>query len=450
MVNCAASDCTCPRYRYFNDNERERGLLAFHYLDSLCWRSPHADDLETLAGAIRNNAKHLYELELDFVNWQTLRGDLGYDSDDEGEGLGFFVGSMLQLGEPVPGPVFVSLRDLSLCQVPLSAVMARTIKFDTLRSLTLRKCPDWHRFIERVVRLGHPIRLKALEIQDCEYVSGTMGEYALEVFLEAFKGLEELFLDIPRPTSTLELWNCVAIHQATLKRFVQHHTVVGRAGELASFEGVDLLDRGLHWHDLSNNKEKPWNNPLMGLDLEFIGVNYIPEPLGPILLPFTHRPSLKIIHIRQSGCDLQQYPCWAVDEGVPTSVVTGTSDADTSSAISASIWKSSHLDNVDTAVSEAEVARAGVATNHGLRDQFYRFAEWAFGPQGLVTLEAIAYGGFAQGGRVGRHSFVLCRTMGDESGFRLLNQDGPGWKALMDRYCNALEACPDEPPLVNT
>lgn len=92
-----------------------------------------------------------------------------------------------------------------------------------------------------------------------------------------------------------------------------------------------------------------------------------------------------------------------------------------------------------------------------LRSDFSELAEWAFGPRGIRSLQAIAYGDFSRGGRIKRSrrvdQLVLCRSTHDAAGdgehspFRIVATDGPEARVL-DPYRDALQALPMVPLLV--
>lgn len=82
-----------------------------------------------------------------------------------------------------------------------------------------------------------------------------------------------------------------------------------------------------------------------------------------------------------------------------------------------------------------------------LRDEFRRFVEWVFGPQGLASLQIVAFGDFAYGGRAAQNNLLFCRSTDGRSNFRLLSESGTEWEEVLDEYRNALEACPVEPLL---
>ncbi|PVH72613.1 hypothetical protein DL98DRAFT_382280, partial [Cadophora sp. DSE1049] len=79
--------------------------------------------------------------------------------------------------------------------------------------------------------------------------------------------------------------------------------------------------------------------------------------------------------------------------------------------------------------------------------ELLRFANWAFGPNGLPTLQVLAFGDFYYDGRSHIHNKLFCRhTCEDELilTFRhVIENDTELWD-LIDRNTEFLEACPTD------
>ncbi|KAF5537201.1 hypothetical protein FNAPI_11487 [Fusarium napiforme] len=279
--------------------------------------------------------------------------------------------------------------------------MAHAFNFETLSSLTLRMCPNCAQFLKRVTQLNHPIKLKRLEIQE-------WSETFVLDYLNAFEGLEELFVGEAGPTSALELWGHVAHRHPNLKRFVGHQRMINSNEVSPYFERpCDVLDLGISGHSMRRIKEDHSQNPLAKLDLEFIGLPCIPKRLKYILLPFTSKTSLKVLHIRQSASDLEQCASWAINED--PALATSATRSDTSSASGESLsWTDSGPTTPTGAAGDVTFGPNAVevtADNHGgslwplLQHDFRQFLEWAFGPQGIASLDIVAFGDFAHGDR---------------------------------------------------
>ncbi|KAI1288702.1 hypothetical protein F5Y03DRAFT_379384 [Xylaria venustula] len=115
--------------------------------------------------------------------------------------------------------------------------------------------------------------------------------------------------------------------------------------------------------DLHDNPTE--NNPFSRLNLECLGLSCAPGKLLKLILePFRTKQSLNLLHIRQSRETMRRYGSWGLDQ--------------------------------------ADALR-------GLRIRFRRFLEWAFGPNGLPSLQVVAFGHFAtsDGGSQGQHNGLI-------------------------------------------
>ena len=165
---------------------------------------------------------------------------------------------------------------LSLSQVPLSPELARAINVDALECLTLRMCPAWGDFLSELAGPHTRVRLNTLEIQSSAGQADTAESAdALRSFLASFQGLRELAIWTPGPLGTLQLWDVVARHHATLRRFVYHQRV-----DCANIRmEQDLPDLGVRRRALESIRIDPAENPLAQLDLEFVGLACAPKRL---------------------------------------------------------------------------------------------------------------------------------------------------------------------------
>ena len=255
-------------------------LSPFRELRHLRWRAPSAHHLDALSSAIRQNAAHLESLDLDFVRWRRLWRDLCDDEDtdafDAGTERRYFSDQVLRLDGHSPRPLFPVIRVLSLSQVPLSPELARAINVDALECLTLRMCPAWGDFLSELAGPHTRVRLNTLEIQSSAGQADTAESAdALRSFLASFQGLRELAIWTPGPLGTLQLWDVVARHHATLRRFVYHQRV-----DCANIRmEQDLPDLGVRRRALESIRIDPAENPLAQLDLEFVGLACAPKRL---------------------------------------------------------------------------------------------------------------------------------------------------------------------------
>lgn len=284
-------------------------LSSFRQLLNFTWKGLRPDHMQPLSIVLQNNSAHLKSLELDFVNLLenfTISDSLDDDDSDAGnsnddqddeisstssnasgdedeeirrmKGPGFFASTILGADPNSPTLLFPRIRVLSLSQVPLTASMAPVFNFETLVSLKLRLCPRWEVFIKRVLKLGRPIKLRTLEIQ------GHENEDAILDLVDAFDGLEELFLSNSGPMPTLYLWEILARRHSTLRRLVCHQRTIELPQDSpVDGELCDLADLSIYGGEMRRIKEDPSENPLSELKLEFIGLGCIPGRMVSIL-----------------------------------------------------------------------------------------------------------------------------------------------------------------------
>lgn len=96
----------------------------------------------------------------------------------------------------------------------------------------------------------------------------------------------------------------------------------------------------------------------------------------------------------------------------------------------------------------APAVESGQWTGPSLRPELQRFASWAFGPHGILSLQVIAVGDYAHGGRDMRgNNFFLCRYTEEGRRFRHLAAYELTARTVYAEYRNVLEACPVVPLL---
>lgn len=175
------------------------------------------------------------------------------------------------------------------------------------------------------------------------------------------------------------------------------------------------------------------------------------------MLPFASKASLKVLHVRQASTKYK----WSV---ALRDINDAASDVPSSSTSSGGHQNpASQPDGVDPE-RDADTADASQADSYDaflrarLRPKFTKFAEWAFGPQGIGSLRVIAFGDFGRGGRPGRtdseqiDQLILSRNThaageGKHGNFRILSHDDAEARVFLDEYRDALEALPMEPLL---
>lgn len=144
----------------------------------------------------------------------------------------------------------------------------------------------------------------------------------------------------------------------------------------------------------------------------------------PIVFPMKDA-CLKFIHMRQSRIDL---------------------------SITESLFFESFADQEGSTDDEGR-SDEWVSRGYRLAPSVQALAQWAFGESGIPSLQVIACGDFAYGGRPGPggHAGVfLCRNEdGAGKGFRVLDSLDESLRdermEIIDAYRDLLEACPVEP-----
>ncbi|RSM10151.1 hypothetical protein CDV31_007334 [Fusarium ambrosium] len=444
-------------------------LFHFRNLKSICWKEPHDNSHRLLEAVIKNNADHLASLELDLPRWwKSTPPEPVYSERRASEHNPGYFGNTLKLHQHTPQPIFRSLTSLVLAHAPLGAAMVDMINFEVLRSLTLRLCPRWGVFTQRIAKMGFPIKLKTFELHhdpSASYANRHYevdeqdpnvthhrteprpGQSEVEEFIDVCEGLEELFLNLPKPDHARSLWKHIARHEGSLKRLVIHHRTRYCNTSARDWNEVDLPSLGLTEHGNENRPyHPPSQNPIGELKLECLSLCCFPElvkfmlesslSLPSLSLPSLSLSSLKLIHIRQTGNDLQFFDSMAVDLGFRLDTYEANNRGENYE------YEYDTPNFKDSArIKEPEPQTPDPKE---LQDTFRWLAEWAFGPGGPPMLEAVAYGDFAHGGRANPENLILCSGPG---GFRVVPRDGYEWMSIVDKYRNALEACPSRPLL---
>jgi hypothetical protein len=162
-----------------------------------------------------------------------------------------------------------------------------------------------------------------------------------------------------------------------------------------------------------------------------------------ILVPFT---TLKILYIRKSGIDIE-----GPDEDAITAYNEAPEDGSKESP-------SNSLGHLNITHSTASLDSFVMYKMSRLPPKLREFATWAFGPDGLPTLEVLAFSDFSYDGRFEFRNKLFCRhtrsirnlendtsqQLEDEliRIFRLIRRNDRELWDLIDRNKEFLEACP--------
>ncbi|KAF4458632.1 Alcohol acetyltransferase [Fusarium albosuccineum] len=389
------TDGSCIYYLSIDEYGSQLTLSPFRSLKRFCWKGPHPQHLVNLHLVLENNAHSLEDLELDLIefsfysDYYARLAEDGVD-DDNDLMLRFLTGHIL---EP-PDSLFLNLSRLSLSQVEVGPGMINLFNFGVLRSLTLRKCPEWAELIGSIMGAELPLSLKILEIQDCNDAFGFLEFLILRLCLESFEGLGELYLCIHGPLCDVSILEKIAQGQPTLRRFAYcpmdcDKPDLGQDGFLDSMEKQGSL------------------NPFGRLGLEAYGL--------------TCDPRFILVHIRPTR--------GVMENSYLHPVVVGSSLGRSKDFNADSSVKTTHDDT-------------WASLPFGLRYEFSPLAKWAFGRQGLASLELIVFGDFAHDSRNGWYNFMLCRSSDGPRNFRCLAKESYEWRAVVEEYRSLLESCP--------
>lgn len=74
--------------------------------------------------------------------------------------------------------------------------LSSTFSFGLLRSLSLRLCKGWEELLHSIRNSSPTISLKSLSIESDPHTNNTESALALSSFLDAFEGLEELYVSV--------------------------------------------------------------------------------------------------------------------------------------------------------------------------------------------------------------------------------------------------------------
>ncbi|KAH8679710.1 hypothetical protein BGZ60DRAFT_235687 [Tricladium varicosporioides] len=402
-------------------------LSLFYSLQDISWVGLRSlQEFDTLSCAMKNNSRHLTKLRLDFVNWS--EEDLEEYNDSEN----FFTIHVLKL---VAGPceiMFPALATLSLSAVSLENAGKRlqhALNLSQLSSLTLRHCPGSEEFLNAVIDSGQTIRLSSLEVACGPYDNEVAICGALSTLLKSFQGLRDLFITHPAPVPALGLRRAMAHHKSTLTRFVCRERIVDLDEHSLYFEEeVDLLDLSLLPEDRVELDRPELYYPFAALNLECIALGSTPQLLKSVLLPFTKILTLKILHIRRSGIDMEGPPrTWrgtllqnwdmdSDDDGMADEDLGAGPDPDAVTAYNrVSKDRSSNESTSDRqrhpsiTYSTTSADAFNMYEMSLLPPKLRAFTNWAFGPDGLPMLEVLAFGDFSYDGRFRNHNHLFCR-----------------------------------------
>ncbi|KAI0543820.1 hypothetical protein F4679DRAFT_567183 [Xylaria curta] len=295
------------------------------------------------------------------------------------------------------------LKRLSLTAFYLTSP-ERLIEFFNVRrlqSLKFRTCPGWESLLRTLYyESGQSFDLKSFEFKNSLDFQGDDEEYEISDFLNAFTGLEELYLQVIRPNSVFPIWEAALHHALSLRRMVFHVRTESTFGDMPyRGEEEDLINLALRG-------AKAWERLkyyLGALNLECLGLACPPLKLKSLLESYCQKGTLKVLHLRQSKLDIKRYGSWGFIRGEPES----------------------------------------------LTPEFQDLASWVFGPDGINSLQLLAFGDFICRGRLFSFNLILRRKDAPVTDGELPYHRIDPWlernKSISDAVCGFLEACPSTP-----
>ncbi|KAH7067917.1 hypothetical protein FB567DRAFT_541451 [Paraphoma chrysanthemicola] len=432
---------------YNYDSTHETDISAFPCLRNLSWVGIRSiGDMKALKATLKHVSHQLVVLELDFINKDKVKETLfldhhefdndesdndesdndGSDNDesdndesDNDEFENFFSHHILDLPSVSTTQMFPAVRVVYFSDMSLGSTaqnIADAFDWGSLISLTLRFCEGWEDFLLRGSVSSCSIGLTSLNLQfsPCEEIDA---ENTIATFLRSFQGLEDLSISHGSPTFTLVIWDALLHHKATLTTIVHHPRGLHDEADVENSRESDSDSVSPHL-SLPSKEMVTWSKdmaeqPLSGLHLKFLGIYCHPELLlTRVLKPLTRNTSIRILHLRQSCHDL--------------------------------------LDSLPANDPRHEEENDDGYCIRKLKRSFQDLAQWAFGSEGLLSLEVIALGDFSYGGRYAETQLVFVRNAGQGEckhcvngiTFRQILPVDSRQKDLIENWDDFLAACP--------
>ncbi|KAK0665428.1 hypothetical protein QBC41DRAFT_379707 [Cercophora samala] len=428
--------------------------IPFRQLTHVSWSQPNSVLLGSLGDCLEKNRDHLTELDITLEPSYFSEDDMDSESDWHVDG-----GSpMMPFSWFLPKirPLFPTLTVLSLNNVSLGGGMRDVFDIRTLKVLAIRQCHLWERVLKRIVTTRTPVCLDRFEIQpheedECE------GQELLE-FLLSFQGLKELFIGFSQtvlpcslplpflagsdPPTMMPLWHAISHHHATLKRLVVHQRGA-RPGPGYRSRNADFVHDGCHF-DIPQSEREMWkispsSHPLSRLDLEPLPVvncprsNVISSSMQKeVLVPFTLKSTLKMVHFRQTGSQIKARGSRALEYP----------QTDPGARSRFKVQSRFRHDHYLVAVAPEELEKM-------LLPSFAALLDWIFGPTGISSLEVVAFGDYAHG-RNGwaLHNMFVSRGQPGKR-YRVFDArdktNRHEWIDTAHKYKSFLESCPVGP-----
>ncbi|CAG8064698.1 unnamed protein product [Penicillium salamii] len=450
------TDGTCPQTSNHLD-----GLSELSCLKELEWEGiQHPAEVHSLEQCIRQNLSHLTCLSISFVPSSNAH-NLCWD--------------VLGLQWPSPSlwggtKTLSPLSTLLLSKVTLLSNLSPSdsLIFENLRVLKLRDCPNQLQLLGNLSRCQIPMRLEHFESCLDFQLQDPVGDHDFSAFVDfllSFHGLQRLHLRLSNlPSTESRIQDVIRHHQSTLETIIYHERQLAPLDDDGLFEEIrDVLPE---WIPRLSTIIIPHKVTALALCAAPSSVK--------LFLPSASRHSrLQLLHLRFSGCE-------RIHRNIRQEILTHLCEKQTNSLrvdylsqygqASASLPSTdcdydSLFDDIfealpidDTVAQDATIDCSAGRTE---AEEFLSFAEWAFGPLGIPSLQVLALGDFSHEERYQEQQFLIRRV--DPSRVRGQNgvlgcftnnvQSGPcfepavtsdirTWEALSFDGLQFLSACP--------
>ncbi|EED22735.1 hypothetical protein TSTA_062230 [Talaromyces stipitatus ATCC 10500] len=349
---------------------RLKGLRHLKKLRSLRWQQiVTSEELELVVGCLENNSRSLELIDLEFA--PEIRSTPFMDTINN----------------------LADLHTLSLGNFRFTEFIkaAFTLSISRLRSLTLRSCPHQLVVLQILSQLNDPILLQHFEIAlDEAHGIDTLSEaadHALYSFLESFHTLEHLHILVSNPRNMEKYFQAVK-HHPSMKCFVYHtrsYVMDPRRSESTLHMPVYLLaDLGL---------------ALSSGAIQNLGLCLSPITAKAVFQSFLPNLQIQVLHLRLSGSEYQLYN---MRQALLSELGGQHAESRFDDAMG---FPGTDLDWYEASPDLFEVQANSMAVSHLLS-----LANWAFGPNGIKTLNILAYGDFSCGDRYKKQQAILVRA----------------------------------------
>ncbi|CAG8975997.1 hypothetical protein HYALB_00011552 [Hymenoscyphus albidus] len=472
----------------------------FHYPEDFtsiedCIRDCVFSQLEELSVANRNidvdfvhvgkilgaSRQTLTKIELDFIYEFMLDDFEDVDVED-------FADEILHVDLNEPRSCrFPALKTLALGGLDMVRIAEATLhayNLPRLASLKFRNCNGTRECLGILLDYDKPIDLTSLEVYSTHRGHDDMNDlyYTMHSFLNTYDGLENLFLGFNACSKLVNggrfphFVGLVNKQGKNLKRFALHARYLDYGNGVPEGQGHDILDL-CYTDSIYDGLFKLDNvaHPFYFSALECLGLSYEPHTLRGLVLPFTQKSTLKILHMRRSGQD-RDLRGPITDRGwdiVSEEAGPSSPRSDTSSESSFEPFIGPLPFNPNEAITEelsdplitppqADPMYPFHATKRyeiiQLPGAIFDFLNWLFGPDGVRSVRVFAYGDFSHNGRFRAYNHIFCR--GDASGYvdpepqdkpelelnwRPIRADDHELWSLIERNKDFLGSCPTDP-----